>query len=37
MEKPRLSHCARGLHIAGPFERLSIRNWSVEASVTIPE
>ena len=21
------SHCARGLHIAGPFERFSIRNW----------
>ena len=32
-----LSHCARGLHIAGPFDRFSIRNWSVEASVTTPD
>ena len=31
-----LSHCARGLHIAGPFERFSIRNWRVERSVTMP-
>ena len=30
------SHCARGLHIAGPFERLSIRNWMEARSVTIP-
>ena len=36
-EKLRLSHWARGLHIAGPFDRLSILNWMVEASVTIPE
>ena len=35
-EKASLSHCARGLHIAGPLERLSIRNWSVAASVTTP-
>ena len=31
-----LSHCARGLHIAGPFDRLSIRNWRVLRSVTTP-
>ena len=31
--KSSLSHCARGLHIAAPFERLSIRNWMVERSV----
>ena len=36
-EKRGLSHCARGLHIAGPLERLSIRNCSVAASVTRPE
>ena len=28
-----LMHCARGLHIAAPFERLSIRNCMVEWSV----
>ena len=31
-----LSHCARGLHIAGPFERLSMRNWIDDLSVTMP-
>ena len=31
-----LSHCARGLHMAGPFERFSMRNWIVERSVMIP-
>ena len=30
------SHCARGDHIAGPFERLSMRNCMVVASVTSP-
>ena len=35
-EKRILSHCARGLHIAGPFERLSMRNWRVVRSVTTP-
>ena len=30
-----LSHCARGLHIAGPFERLSIRNCMDARSVTM--
>ena len=30
------SHCARGLHMAGPFERLSMRNWIAVRSVTIP-
>ena len=30
------SDCARGLHIAGPFERLSIRNCMAVRSVTIP-
>ena len=28
------SHWARGLHMAGPLERLSIRNWMAVASVT---
>ena len=31
-----LSHCARGLHIAGPFERLRIRNCMAVLSVTMP-
>ena len=31
-----LSHCARGLHMAGPLERLSIRNCTEHRSVTIP-
>ena len=31
-----LSHCARGLHIAGPLLLLSIRNCIAVASVTIP-
>ena len=31
-----LSHCARGLHIAGPFERFSMRNCIEAISVTIP-
>ena len=35
MNLPR-SHCARGLHMAGPFERLSIRNWMAVRSVTKP-
>jgi len=35
MNFPR-SHCARGLHTAGPFERLSIRNCMAVASVTRP-
>ena len=30
------SHCERGLHTAGPFERLSIRNCMAVLSVTIP-
>ena len=30
------SHCALGLHIAGPLERFSIRNWMAVWSVTIP-
>ena len=30
------SHCALGLHMAGPFERLSIRNCMAVASVTMP-
>ena len=30
------SHCARGLHMAGPLERLSMRNWMAVASVTSP-
>ena len=30
------SFCARGLHIAGPFERFSIRNCIAVWSVTIP-
>ena len=30
------SHCARGLHMAGPFERFSIRNCMAVASVTSP-
>ena len=30
------SHCARGLHIAGPLERLSIRNCIVAKSVISP-
>ena len=30
------SHWARGLHMAGPFERLSMRNWMAVASVTMP-
>ena len=33
MNLPR-SHWALGLHMAGPFERLSIRNWMAVASVT---
>ena len=35
-ENRALSHWARGLHMAGPFERFSIRNWIVERSVTMP-
>ena len=35
MNLPR-SHWARGLQTAGPFERLSIRNWMAVASVTRP-
>ena len=31
-----LSHCALGLHTAGPLLRLSIRNWMAVASVTSP-
>ena len=31
-----LSLCERGLHMAGPFERLSIRNCTAVASVTMP-
>ena len=31
-----LSHWARGLHTAGPLERLSMRNWMAVASVTMP-
>ena len=30
------SLCERGLHIAGPLLRLSILNWMLERSVTIP-
>ena len=30
------SHCARGLHMAGPFDRLSMRNCTAVASVTSP-
>ena len=30
------SHCARGLHIAGPLERFRIRNWMAVWSVTNP-
>ena len=30
------SHCALGLHMAGPLERLSMRNWIAVASVTSP-
>ena len=30
------SHCARGLHMAGPFERFKIRNWMAVSSVTNP-
>ena len=30
------SHWARGLHMAGPFERLSMRNCMAQASVTSP-
>ena len=35
-EKRMRSLCARGLHMAGPFERLSMRNWMAVRSVTIP-
>ena len=35
-EKRALSHCARGLHMAGPFERLSMRNCIVAQSVMRP-
>ena len=35
-ENAALSHCARGLHIAAPLERLSIRNCMVVRSVTMP-
>ena len=35
-EKRALSHCALGLHIAAPFERLSIRNCMVLRSVITP-
>ena len=31
------SFWVRGDHIAGPFERLSIRNWMALLSLTIPE
>jgi hypothetical protein len=37
IEKSILSFCARGLHIAGPFDLLSILNCIVVWSVTIPE
>ena len=30
------SHCARGLHMAGPFERFNMRNCMAVASVTSP-
>ena len=30
------SFCVRGLHIAGPFDLLSIRNWIADLSDTIP-
>ena len=36
-EKRYLSHWARGLHIAGPLDILSILNWIPVISVTIPE
>ena len=35
MNLPR-SHCARGLHMAGPFPTFSMRNWIAVASVTRP-
>ena len=35
-EKRVLSHWARGLHIAAPFERLSMRNWTAVRSVIRP-
>ena len=35
MNFPR-SHCARGLHTAGPLLRFSMRNWMAVASVTSP-
>ena len=31
-----LSHCARGLHTAGPLPIFNIRNWMAVLSVTIP-
>ena len=36
-EKAVLSHWARGLHIAGPLDRFSIRYWIMVWSVTIPD
>lgn len=30
------SHCALGLHMAGPLERFSIRNWMAVLSATTP-
>ena len=36
-ENCHMSHCARGLHMAGPFERFNIRNCSAAWSVMIPE
>ena len=30
------SHCARGLHMAGPLERFNMRNWIAVLSVTNP-
>ena len=35
MNLPR-SDCERGLHMAGPFERLSMRNWMEVSSVISP-
>ncbi len=35
--KSSRSFCVRGLHMAGPLLRFSIRNWTVLISLTIPE
>ena len=37
IEKSIRSFCARGLHMAGPLDVLSMRNWIMVLSVTIPE